>query len=147
MIKSVTICTSASFYKTSWTIKSQLEKLGFKVQVPHTAKVMNRTKNYKVSDYKIWHKDAKFFSRKAHLMKKHFQEISKADAILVVNLEKKGQKGYLGGNVLMEMGLAFYLGKKIFLWNPVSKDNRLYEEIMGTKPIILNGNLSLLKNF
>ena len=144
-IKKITICSSASFYKQAWDIKDQLENRVFTVLMPHTAKIMNKTKNYNVSKYKTWFKDKKLFVRKAFLMRKHFSEIEKADAILVVNLKKKGISGYIGGNVLMEMGLAFYLKKPIFIWNKLSRSNPLYEEILGTLPIVIYRNLKRIK--
>ena len=44
----------------------------------------------------------------------------------------------------MEMGVAFYLHKKIFLLNPIPEIS-YREEILGMKPIIINGDLSLIK--
>ncbi len=143
-IKPITICTSASFYKPAWEIKEQLEKRGFKIIMPYTSTVMNRTGNWKISHYKIWYKDTKKFERKAWLMRRHFNEVAKADAILVINLRKKGIEGYIGGNVLMEMALAFYLGKLIFLWNPQARNHPYYEEILGVQPVVLKRNLNKL---
>lgn len=94
-IKKITICSSASFYRQVWAIKEKLECNGFKVWVPHTASLMNHSGNYKVSDYKTWYKNPEDYKRKAWLMKKHFDEVHKAQAILVVNLKKKGLSGYI----------------------------------------------------
>ena len=38
-----------------------------------------------------------------------------ADAVLVLNYDKKGIKNYIGGNTLMEIGFAHVLNQKIFL--------------------------------
>ncbi|MBA4319816.1 MAG: hypothetical protein C0412_15565 [Flavobacterium sp.] len=143
-IKSITLCSSASFFKEGLKIRDKLKKLGFKVVVQHTARVMEKTRNYRISSYRTWFKNPELFSRKAKLMMKHFRAVEKGDAILVVNLKKKGMNGYIGGNVLMEMGLAFYLKKPIFLLNPLAKKSPLYEEVMGLRPVILNGDLSKL---
>ena len=139
--RSVTICTSASFYKQAWKVKEDLENRGLRVWIPLTAKKMNKTRNYKVSMYKTWYKDPAKYARKAFLMHKHFEEIKKADAILVINLKKKGVEGYIGGNVLMEMGLAFYLKKSIYLWQEISKISPNYEEVVGMQPIVISENL------
>jgi hypothetical protein len=141
-IKSITLCSSVSFYKQGLEIEKRLKAMGFRVWVEHTARVMQRTGNWKVSDYKHWYRDPKRFSEKAKLMMRHFKAIEKGDAILVVNLEKKGLPGYIGGNVLMEMAIAFWLRKPIYLLNPVSKRNPVYEEIMAVGPVILNGEIS-----
>jgi len=80
-------------------------------------------------------------------MKKHFKLIAKSDAILVVNDTKNNIRGYIGGNTLMEMGLAFYLKKPIFLLNPISKKSPFYEEVMGMFPKILDNDLSKIKKW
>lgn len=144
-VKSIALCSSASFYRTTGEIKDQLEVLGFRVWMPHTAELMRKSGNYKVRHYKVWYADPKKYHRKAYLMRRHFHEIERADAILVVNECKKGIDGYIGGNVLMEMGIAFYLGKRIFLWNAPSKKSPLYEEIIGVLPVFINGDLDKIK--
>ena len=106
--------------------------------MPITAKKMNKTGNYQVSKYKTWYQNPKEYSRKAYLMRRHFNEIKKADAILVINLKKKGVDGYVGGNVLMEMGLAFYLRKPIYLWRDIARYSAYYEEVLGMQPIFVH---------
>lgn len=137
-IKTITLCSSLSFYKQALAIRNELEKQGFKVRVPFTATIMEKTGDYKRSTYKTWYKDPKMFKLKARVMQKHFIEVASADAVLVINLKRKGIEGYIGGNVLMEMGLAFYLKKPIFIWNNVSRSSPFYEEIMGMLPRFLN---------
>jgi hypothetical protein len=48
-------------------------------------------------------------------MKGHFKKVLDSDAILVTNFEKNGVEGYIGGNVLMEITLAFHYKKPIFI--------------------------------
>lgn len=68
-----------------------------------------------------------------------------ADAVLVLNYDKHGIPHYIGGNTLMEMGFAHVLNQKIFLLNPVP-DIRFYKtEIEAMKPVILNGDYSLIR--
>jgi hypothetical protein len=68
-----------------------------------------------------------------------------ADAVLVLNLEKHGIPHYIGGNTFLEIGFAHVLDQKIFLWNPVP-DIRYYKtEIEAMKPVVLNGDLSLVR--
>ncbi len=67
------------------------------------------------------------------------------DAVLVLNLAKNGVENYIGGNTFLEIGFAHILNQKIFLYNPIPK-NPLYEtEIDAMNPIIINGDLSLIK--
>lgn len=68
-----------------------------------------------------------------------------ADAVLVANYDKHGVNNYIGGNTLMEIGFAHVLNQKIYLLNPIP-DIRYYKsEIEAMRPVILNGDLSLIK--
>ena len=60
--------------------------------------------------------------------------------------EKDGQvlKNYIGGATFLEMYDAFRLGKKIFLYNEIP-NGMLFDEIEGFNPIIINGNLDIIK--
>lgn len=77
-------------------------------------------------------------------IKDHYKKIDWADAVLIINCEKRGIDGYVGGNTLIETGVAFYLKKKIYILKDVSSDLSYKQEIMGMKPVILNGDLNLL---
>lgn len=79
------------------------------------------------------------------MIRKHYEKIKNADAILVVNFEKKGIKNYVGGNSFLEMGFAYILKRKIFLLNDIPKLKFYREEIMAVEPIILHGDLSKIK--
>ena len=60
------------------------------------------------------------------------------------NYEKRGIAGYIGGNTLIEIGLAFYLKKPIYLMNDVSSELSYKVEILGMRPIVLHGDLNLI---
>ena len=119
--KTITLCASASFYKGINQIKEDLIKLGFIVLIPHTASIMQKNNDFNVA---------------------HFKKIVKGDSILVINNTKHGVKGYIGGNVLMEMAIAYFLNKKIYVLNAMSKKLSIYEEVMGLSPTILNGDIT-----
>jgi hypothetical protein len=76
---------------------------------------------------------------------RHFKRIENSDAVLILNNEKKGIVGYLGPNTLMELSVAFYLGKKIFLMNSLEENHPYYEELIAMKSVILDGDLSKVK--
>lgn len=78
-------------------------------------------------------------------MKEYFNQIKDCDAILVLNYDKKGITNYIGGNTFLEIGYAHILDKKIFLLNPIPSIPFYESEIVATNPIILNGDLSLIK--
>jgi hypothetical protein len=80
---------------------------------------------------------------KGQAMREHFAKILWSEAILVVNEEKHGVAGYIGGNTLMELGLAFHLEKPIYLLNPIP-DVRYRAEIVGMEPRVLQGDLTAL---
>ena len=69
-----------------------------------------------------------------------------ADAILVLNLDKKGIQNYIGGNTLMEIGFAHVLNQKIFLYNPIPNIDLYKTEIEAMKPIIINKDLNKITN-
>lgn len=143
--KTITLCSSVSFYKDLLEIEKQLKKLGFKVKSPKTAGIMAKNKNFNVSDYKTWFTNKDDYKKKTALMNEHFKKIINSDVILVINNEKNGIKGYIGGNVLMEMTVAHINKKPIFLWNNISSDLSIEEEVRGLNPVIINRELSKIK--
>jgi len=68
-----------------------------------------------------------------------------ADAVLVMNFDKHGIKNYIGGNTLMEIGFAYVLNQKIFLYNPIPEIPYYKSEIEAVKPTIINGDYSMIK--
>lgn len=44
-----------------------------------------------------------------------------------------------------EMGLAFHLGKPIYLYNPIPEIS-YKEEILGMKPVVMNRSLEFFHN-
>ena len=75
------------------------------------------------------------------LIKRHYNLVKEADAILVLNEEKKGIKNYIGGNTFLEIGFAHILDKKIYLLNPIP-EIAYSDEIKAVSPIILYGDLT-----
>ena len=77
----------------------------------------------------------------------HFNKVRDSEAILVLNYPKNDIKGYIGGSVLMEIAVAKYLGRKIFILHdlPSEKDLRYALEIKVAAPVILNGDLTKIK--
>ena len=74
------------------------------------------------------------------LIRDYFEKIKNADAILIVNIDKKGIRNYIGGNSFLEMGFAHCLNKTIFILNDIPE--MIYtDEILAMQPVILNGDL------
>lgn len=145
----ITICASVDFSTKIIEIKKDLELMGHTVNIPYfTQKIIDGVLT--IDDYlKSKEKaDGDFLLREAESMdmiKRYWNFIKDSDAILVLNINKKGIDNYIGGSTLMEMGFAYGHQKKIFLYNEIpTKSERLHyiDEIMDMRPIIINGDLS-----
>jgi hypothetical protein len=71
----------------------------------------------------------------------HFNIIQKSDAILVLNYDKNGINNYIGANTFLEIGVAFFLNKKIYLLNSIPEQSNS-DEIVAINPVVLNGDFS-----
>jgi len=78
------------------------------------------------------------------LIRWNWERMKKDEAVLVVNLEKKGIKGYIGGNTFLEIGLAYINNMKIFLWNDIPNIEYFKDELTAMSPIILNEKVDLI---
>ncbi len=143
--KTITICASASFYKDVIAVEKELKKLGFKVKIPVTAKVMQKRNMFDVEKYKLWMKDPKQYHLKTKLMVGHFRKVIESDAILVLNLERNGRPGYIGGNMLMEMVIAFHHKKPIFIYDAIADNLSYKEEVYGLNPIFIQKKLDRIR--
>ncbi len=144
-MKTIVICCSANFYEHANKVAEELEEKGFNAVVPHNARQMREKDNYNAEDYRTWYKNPDDFKKKSDYIRWHFDEVDKGDAVLVINDEKKGIKGYIGSNTLMEMGLAFFQHKPIYVLNKIGKDHPSWEEVIGMGSIILEGDLNRVK--
>lgn len=144
-ISKIALCTSAHFFKEAVEIERRLKRLGFKVSMPYTALIMKQTNNYDVGLYKTWFKNPGDYSRKAFLMRNHFRKVVSSDALLVVNLKKNEFDGYIGGNTLAEMVIGFYFRKPIFILNTPTDKLPYTEEILGMRPVFLEGDLTKIR--
>lgn len=146
-MKTIVICCSGSFYKDALDLEKELLALGFTVKLPQTAYRIRKEKNFDIDKFKIWVKDSKNRAVKAKLIKNHFSEITKSDAILVLNLKKNEVEGYIGANVLMEIALAFHLDKPVFIYNAISSEAPFNEEIYAMMPVWINRNLKAILTY
>lgn len=146
----ITICSSIDFTPKIIEIKSDLEKIGHKVNIPYfTQKIIDGKISYE--EYlKAKEKDGDILLREAEqtdVIIRYWNFIKNSEAILVLNLNKKGIDNYIGGNTLMEIGFAYGHGKKIFLFNPIpQRSERMHyvDEILDMNPIVINGDLAKL---
>jgi len=137
----IVICSSLDFTYEVKEISEKLKEKGHEVVIPKTSgdilngevgfeQIMKEKENGEICKRAI----------KLDVIRKYFEEIKKADAVLALNLDKKGIKNYIGANVFLEMGFAHVLGKKTFLFNDIP-DMFHKDEIEIMQPIVINGDL------
>jgi hypothetical protein len=144
----ITICGSIAFYDEMLNKKRELEALGHTVLLPPSEVRGATGELIPVGEYYALRKAAGddvawIWDNKERAMRDHFVKVATADAVLILNCNKKDIAGYVGANTLLEMGLAFYLNKKIYLLTPIPfMDCR--EEILGMRPQVINGDINLI---
>ena len=131
----IVICGSMSFATTMEKVLSELEAAGHSVFAPENLD----TFSFGGPSEKSAAKD------ELDAYNKYYKEIMNSDCILVVNEEKKGIKGYIGANALIEMAFAYVLKKKIYVLHEVSESLPWYEEISSFHSEVLDGDLTVFK--
>lgn len=137
-MKLFVIC-SKKFYNRIPMIKEVLEKSGHQVFLPNCYDKPNTEDEIRMLGEE---EHAKF---KGAMYKQSEELINDMDGVLVLNLDKNGQKNYIGGATFLEMYDAFKVQKDIYLYNPIPS-GILTDEIIGFNPTIINGNLHLIQN-
>jgi hypothetical protein len=143
----ITICGSIAFYEEMLQVKTKLENFGHEVKLP-PSQIKNQAGDViSVTEYYQIRKSGKLdnwiWVAKKEAMLNHFAKEEWSDAILVINQEKNGISGYVGANTLIEMGIAMFLKKKIYLLYDIP-DMACNEEIRAMQPISLKGDLNLI---
>lgn len=87
--------------------------------------------------------DQQFTKIKTRLTRQNMSLVESCDCLLILNYSHRGVVNYVGGNSFLEMVLAFYLHKPIYLLNPIPDSLPYSEEIKALGPIIL-GSLDRL---
>lgn len=112
-MKKAVICGSVTFEEELREWKEKLENKDFKVlKCPAKIKKDNFLDSYKKE------------------FKDHYNAISNADAIFVLNFEKKGIDGYIGAGTFAEMAFAFGLDRDIdvYLLNSLPSEKFPYSD-------------------
>ncbi len=149
----ITLCGSIAFYSEMEQIKIALENKGHEVFIPllsnEAPSDMGGGKKVYFGQYiednggiDAFPPDHQIWNLKGKAILDHFKKIEWCDAILVCNYEKKGVGGYVGGNTLIEIGVAFFLNKSIYILNPISSSLSYKQEIYGMKPVFIGGNIN-----
>jgi len=130
----IAICGSMEFAREMTAVGSLLEAQGHRVLYPKYTLPFAQ---------QIPSKQEKARLKKLEdLILAHYKNITKSDAILILNYDKDNRKGWIGANSFLEMGFAHVLGKRIYLFNPIPDFDYFREEIEAMDPVVLDGNLN-----
>lgn len=88
--------------------------------------------------------DITFTKIKNRLSIENMKNVEKCDGLLILNYTHREIENYVGGNSFLEMCIAFYLHKPIFLLNDIPENMHYTEEIKSFYPIIIK-NLDWFK--
>lgn len=135
----IILCGSISNADEILRVKQELEMRGHEVEIPEGVKRAEIRAGVNASysekaDIKI----------KYDLIKGYFEKMKNYDAVLIINSEKNGIKGYIGGNTLIEMAFAHVLNKPLYCLYELPHMDYL-SEMLAMKPMILNGNVDSVK--
>ncbi|MDD5750580.1 MAG: hypothetical protein PHU56_02945 [Candidatus Pacebacteria bacterium] len=142
----ITICGSIAFFDEMTGVKKDLELLGHEVKLPPVEIPNEQGEMISIKEYYRQRKESKteigwIWDRKEWAIRTHFDKVAWADVVLILNYTKNDIENYIGGNTFLEMGVAFYLKKPIYLLNPIPETS-IKEEVLGMKAIVINGDLS-----
>ncbi|MCR4279046.1 MAG: hypothetical protein NUV81_04090 [bacterium] len=144
----IAICGSMVFMKEMEEMQKTLQSLGHVVKTPPLAIENENGEMISAIEYHRMRQEATddagwVWERKEEAIHDHFHIVEWSDAILVLNITKDGIENYIGANTFLEMGLAFYLHKPIYLLNPIPKIS-FKEELLGMKCVVLHGKLNAI---
>jgi nucleoside 2-deoxyribosyltransferase len=129
------LCGSMDFFDQMSILSDQLKTLGISVYLPTSEEVKI---DYSASS------DSELTRLKKQFIDDHLRKIRASDAVMIVNLGKRGIEGYIGANTLMEAAFAYALGKIIFVLHRLS-EQPCRPEVLGMQPVFLDGSLTLLE--
>lgn len=130
-----------AFVRDMVSLKKELGKLGHEASVPYATEP-----HLKDSSFVENLEDNLKYCIEHDVMRENFREVSRHDAVLVLNKKRNNVDGYIGISALMEMAIAHFLDKKIFLYNPTphfkgAKGARWAHEVAIMQPQIIHGKL------
>ncbi|HEY4509622.1 MAG TPA: hypothetical protein VJC15_01400 [Candidatus Paceibacterota bacterium] len=137
-MKKIIICGSISAADEIIAVQKKLEDRGYEVETPEGVKHLG-----------MWGEDATTEEKtdrkiKHDLIRLYYEKIKASDIVLVVNPEKKGIVGYIGGNTFLEMGFAHILGKPLYVLHEIPELSYT-SEILAMQPVVLRGDLEKLQ--
>lgn len=89
--------------------------------------------------------DETFTRIKNRLTKENLLNVANCDWLLILNFSHRGIENYIGGNSFMEMVIAFFLKKPIYLLNDIPEEMTYTEEIKSLYPVVVHSLSNFLK--
>jgi hypothetical protein len=132
------ICASKYNYGYVAKIKKELEAMGHIITVPNSYDEPMKEEEMKklgTEHHKKW---------KGSMIRLQKGKVDANDCVLVLNFEKNGQANYIGGATFLEIFMAFDLGKKIYLYNPLPESN-FKDELIGMDVEVIDGDLNKIE--
>jgi len=132
----IVICGSMKLSGKMLEVRNELVKFGHEVILPrHTEEYAEMNTSDHVHNESVKNKINN------DLIRDYYNKIAENDAVLVVNNDLNGVRGYIGGNSFLEMGFAHVLNKLIFLLNEIPE--MIYsDELIAMQPVVLRGDIS-----
>jgi diphthamide synthase subunit DPH2 len=152
MKKTIVICGSMSFLEKLNEVRDTLKEKGYNVISPTLSKEESEygavtftemleerggIEGVEVKDV-LW-------NIKTKAIKNYLKYIEKADAVLICNFTKGKEVDRIGDNAFLEMTVAFYLKKKVFVLNGPPYKSSKCEEVIAMKSVFLYGNIDAIK--
>lgn len=135
----ILIHASLDFKEEMLAAKAEMERtLGIRVTLPELTRYQH------IRD--VDGDDAEFTRIKNRLTVENMNNVRESDALFILNYSHRGITNYVGGNSFMEMCVAFYLGKPIYLLHDVPEGMPYTEEIKALSPTVV-GCVDDLKHF
>jgi len=135
----IIICGSITAAEEIEKIRDELVGRGHEVEIPEGVKNLRLRGRTEVSTTEKAEDKIQ-----GNLIRGYFEKMKDYNAVLVVNPEKRGVKGYIGGNTLIEMAFGHVLGKKLYVLNPVPQLSYT-SEILAMQPVVIKGDLDKIQ--
>lgn len=130
----IVVCGSMTALPEMKEVEVLLKDRGYEVVLP-------RLVNGEAVRY---HEASAEHKMKHNLIAGYYEKIKASDAILVLNVERKGIPGYVGGNAFLEMGFAHVLGKPIYLWEPLPNMS-YFDEMAAMQPVVIDRDITKIQ--
>lgn len=125
--------------KEMLSVAKELEALGHETTVPDFAE------DYaELDSHEQMHSESYKNKINHDLIRGYYDKIDASDAVLIMNIDRKGIEGYVGGNSFLEMGFAHVLNKKLYLWKAIPEMG-YKDEMIAMQPEVLNEDLQKLE--